>query len=271
MPLDIAQLPERLKQIKLFLLDLDGTIYLGGRLIPGADTFLAAVRQSGRRHVFLTNNSSRSARAYLERLKGLGIETNLDGVFTSGQSTALNLTAKTPGARVYLLGTASLAEEFVEHGIELVGDNDDHVDYVVVGFDMELTYPRLRRACELIDTGVPFVATHPDTVCPIAGGRYIPDCGAMCEMITHATGKKPVHYGKPNREMVDALCTRAGVRADEVAMVGDRLYTDIALGVNAGATAICVLSGETNTEDIASSPAQPDFVVDSVAAITPLL
>lgn len=259
---------KRLSGIRLFLLDLDGTIYVENKLLPGAIDFLDRVRNTGRDYVFMTNNSSRSAADYLIKLNNLGIPATLESVFTSGQATALYLSAQKPGAKVFLVGTRSLQEEFAIHDLRLATRDETDVDYVVVGFDTELEYWKLSHACGLIDDGVPFLATHPDYVCPIAGKRYIPDCGAMCEMITHATGKKPGKvFGKPDPSIVQILCNRKKVPSNQTAMVGDRLYTDMKLAKNAGITSICVLTGETTPVSLEDSTISPDLVVESVAEL----
>jgi 4-nitrophenyl phosphatase/NagD protein len=266
-----AGLRERLRGIKLFMLDLDGTTYVEDRLVPGALEFLAGVTSSGRAFTFLTNNTSRSAADYVRKLTTLGIPAAGDNVFTAGQATALFLSSHYPRSKVFLVGTQSLSREFAGCGIDLAG-REERADVVVVGFDTELAYWKLERACGLIDDGAVFMATHPDLVCPVVNRRYIPDCGSMCQMITNATGKRPsMVFGKPDPSIVEMLRLRMGFDASEIVMVGDRLYTDIALAINAGVAGICVLTGETTRETLRDSPHQPDFVVESIADITELL
>jgi HAD superfamily hydrolase (TIGR01457 family) len=263
MEITMSELAARLKEIRLFLMDLDGTVYIENELIPGALDFVNGLRERKTRYVFLTNNSSKSAAAYVEKIRNLGIPVTSDNVFTSGQATALYLREQHPDARVYLVGTRSLRQEMQQIGVTVVG-GDEPADMVVVGFDTELEYAKLQRACSLIDDGVPYYATHPDMVCPIRGKRYIPDCGAICQMIEHATGRKPVIFGKPDAKMVEIIARQQGVSIDAMAMVGDRLYTDIAMGKNAGITAICVLTGETDRRMLDESSLNPDFIVESI-------
>jgi HAD superfamily hydrolase (TIGR01457 family) len=252
-----------LADIRLFLLDMDGTVYLGSRLLPGSLDFLRYLGETGRDHLFLTNNSSRNATYYAEKLTRLGWPAKPDEVLTSGEATALYLGGINPAARVYLLGTPDLEQEFAAHGFILT---DEKPDYVVLGFDMTLTYDKLVRACDLIRDGVPFIATHPDFNCPTETG-YIPDCGAMIALITASTGVTPQVIGKPNRQIIDAMFRKKPVARSQVAMVGDRLYTDIVMGHNAGVTSILVLSGEARREDIEHAPIKPQFVMSGLAEL----
>ena len=252
-----------LSDIRLFLLNMDGTVYLGNRLLPGSLDFLRYLAETGRDHLFLTNNSSRNADYYAKKLTKLGWPANTDEILTAGEATALYLGGLKPAAKIYLLGTPDLETEFASHGFLLT---DEEPDYVVLGFDMTLTYAKLVRACDLIRAGVPFIATHPDINCPTETG-YIPDCGAMTALITASTGVIPKVIGKPNREIIDAMFRKKPVRRDQVAMVGDRLYTDIVMGHNAGVTSVLVLSGEAKESDIAAAPIKPDHVVAGLGAL----
>ncbi len=252
-----------LADIRLFLLEMDGTVYLGSRLLPGSLDFLRYLGETGRDHLFLTNNSSRNANYYAEKLTRFGWPAKPDEVLTSGEATALYLGGLKPSARVYLLGTPDLEQEFAAHGFILT---DEKPDYVVLGFDMTLTYDKLVRACDLIRAGVPFIATHPDFNCPTETG-YIPDCGAMIALITASTGVTPQVIGKPNRQIIDAMFRKKPVARSQVAMVGDRLYTDIVMGHNAGVASILVLSGEAKRGDIDAAPVKPDFVMSGLAEL----
>ncbi len=252
-----------LADIRLFLLDMDGTVYLGSRLLPGSLDFLRYLGETGRDHLFLTNNSSRNAQYYAQKLTKLGWPAQPGEILTSGEATALYLGGLKPAARVYLLGTPDLETEFEGHGFVLT---DENPDYVVLGFDMTLTYDKLVRACDLVRGGVPFIATHPDLNCPTETG-YIPDCGAMTALITASTGVTPKVIGKPNREIIDAMFRKKPVRRDQVAMVGDRLYTDIVMGHNAGVTSVLVLSGEAKESDIPAAPVKPDHVAGGLGAL----
>lgn len=259
-----------LERIRCFLLDMDGTIYLGNRLLPGAAEFISVLRRQGLDFLFLTNNSSRDKQAYVDKLAALGIMAGRDRVLTSGEATAIYLQRVRPGARIFLLGTLALAREFAAQGFQLVS-KADRPDYVVLGFDTTLTYQKLWDACDLIREGTEYVATHPDFNCPLEGGRYMPDAGAIIAFIEASTGRRPKVIGKPNREIVEAALTRTHAAKEETAIVGDRLYTDIAMGLEAGLTSILVLSGETRQEDLAGSQFRPNFIFASVGQLAEAL
>ena len=244
-----------LRKIRCFLLDMDGTIYLGNTLLPGARDFISLLAREGREYIFLTNNSSRDKGAY---------------VLTSGEATAIYLQGIKPGAKVFLLGTPALAREFAAHGLQLVTPKQSP-DYVVVGFDTTLDYQKLWDACDLIREGTEYLATHPDINCPLEGGRYMPDAGSIIAFIEASTGRRPKVIGKPHREIVEAAFTRTRARPWEIAIVGDRLYTDIAMGIDAGLKTVLVLSGESKEEDLAETPFLPDYVFKSVAELAAAL
>ena len=254
---------EHIKKTRLFLLDLDGTMYLGNKSIPGARRFIKHLQERKIPYVFLTNNSSRSASGYLRKLTGLGIPVTSDNIFTSGQATGEYLSEKKQNPRVYVVGTRSLARELASYGA-VNSHGEGVVDYVVVGFDTELTYNKTKTACKLIDRGVRYIATNPDLVCPIGERRNLPDCGSICFMIEQATGKKPYIIGKPRTAMADLLCKKFQIPYDRTTIIGDRLYTDITMGRNAGVFTICVLSGESSLKDIKQSPIKPDCTVESI-------
>ena len=254
----------RLRDIRCFMLDMDGTFYLGHRLLPGALRFMQYLADTGREAVFVTNNSSNSASYYAEKLTGLGWNAGPDDILTAGQATAYYLRALQAPVKVFLLGTPALAAEMTALGVTLT---DDNPDYVVLGFDMTLTYDKLVRACHLLRSGVPFIATHPDINCPTEDG-YIPDCGAMTALLSASTGVTPKVIGKPNKEMIEALLLKKPeVPKSQLAMVGDRLYTDIATGNNAGIASILVLSGETQLADLQDSSVQPSLIFDHLGAL----
>lgn len=256
----------RLKEISCYFLDLDGTVYLGNKLIPGAGRLIKLLRERNLGHYFLTNNSSRDKEAYVTKLARLGIAVDADQVITSGEATALWLHKTCPGARIFLLGTPALGREFRQHGFQLVG-RDGNPQYVVLGFDTTLTYQKVWDACDLLRTGVSYVATHPDINCPLEHGGFMPDAGAIMAMIHASTGYRPKIIGKPSREMIDAALTRSRCPRERAAIVGDRLYTDIAMGQKAEITSILVLSGATAPGEAALSPCQPDFIFQSVAEL----
>jgi HAD superfamily hydrolase (TIGR01450 family) len=258
----------RLRACRLFVLDMDGTLYLGDEVLPGAIDFVRALTASGRRYVYLTNNSSRAGADYVPRLRRLGFPCAAEDVFSSGMATALYLKERHPGARVCLVGNAALRRELESYGVTV---SDGDADVVVAGFDTELTYAKLERAVHHLRRGVPFLACNPDRVCPMPKGEVLPDCGSICALLTAAGGAAPTTIGKPNRRMLDLLSAQTGVPNAEICCVGDRLYTDIAVGVNAGAVTAAVLSGETTRSEIAASDVKPDYVFPCVADITPLL
>jgi len=249
-----------LKQTRCFLFDLDGTIFLGGRLLPGAVELISFLRASGMPHYFLTNNSSRSRRDYVTKLENLGLTVPLESIFSSGQAAAMYLQKQKPGACIYLVGTPSLEEEFTGYGFD-IGEKDP--DFAVLGFDTTLTYEKLRKLCDFVREGRPYIATHPDINCPIENG-FIPDTGAMIALVEASTGRRPdVVIGKPNKPMIDIIMDKTGAAVSEITMVGDRLYTDIAMGRH-GLRTVLVLTGETSREDIPVSAFQPDLVVAGV-------
>ena len=262
-PVDVRA---RLADTRLFVLDMDGTIYLGSRVFPWTLPFLERVRATGRDYLFLTNNSSRGAADYVAKLARLGIPAEPRHVLTSGQATAELLRAELgAGARVWLLGTDELLAEFSRAGFVL--DPDDP-QAVVLGFDTTLTYAKLDRFCRLVRQGRPYLATHPDLVCPTETGP-IPDAGGFLALIEAVTGRRPERVvGKPNPGILQAAARRAGVPCERLAVVGDRLYTDVAGGLAVGALSILVLSGETVAADVPSSPHQPSWVVENLSEIT---
>jgi len=258
---------ELLSKTRCFLIDLDGTLYLGDRLLPGALRFIEILREREIQFIFLTNNSSRHRGQYGKKLRGMGVEISDDQIFTSGEATAKYLSRDQYGAKVYIVGTPALEEEFVDHHFHLV---DEGPDVVVLGFDTTLTYNKLWRLCEVVRQGVPYIATHPDLNCPVEGG-YMPDIGAMIAFVEASTGRRPdLIVGKPHRPMVEVLEMKIGVPAGALCMVGDRLYTDIALG-ELGLTTVMVLSGETRQEDLQDSAIQPDYVVENLGGLASLL
>lgn len=252
------------KDIKLFMLDMDGTIYLGNRLIDGAKEFLEKVQKSGKEYIFLTNNSSKNRQNYREKLQNLGIEASLDQIFTSGEATTIYLKKQAKGKRIFLLGTESLENQFIEESFQLVTERDQEVDYVVLGFDTTLNYEKIWAACDYIRQGVPFIATHPDLNCPLENDRFMPDAGAMIRLFEASTGVSPKIIGKPEKPMIEAVLRKYGYQNHEVAMVGDRLYTDIKMGIEGDITSVLVFSGETKLEDYKRSDINATYVFDSV-------
>lgn len=250
-----------LKNIRCFALDMDGTIYLGEKWIEGAVDFLAAVEKSGRNYVFLTNNSSKNAEVYVEKLRRMGLFVEKEKIVTSGQATIFYLQQHFPGKKVFLLGNPMLCEEFLQAGIIL---EEESPDVVVTAFDTSLDYRKMCRVCDFVRAGLPYLATHPDYNCPTETG-FIPDAGAIHAFIHASAFRYPDRIiGKPNRDMIDYLLKRTGSTKEQTAMVGDRLYTDIAAGKNNGLTSILVLSGEASLADIPETGVVPHLIFDSV-------
>jgi len=242
---------------------MDGTIYLGNKLLPGAKDFLKILDEQKMPYYFLTNNSSKSRADYVKKLERFGLKTPPEKIFSSGEATAIYLKKNGGGRRIFLVGTPSLEQEFEGHGFQLVQENPD---YTVLGFDTTLTYEKLRKLCDFAVHGIPYIATHPDINCPTEDG-FIPDIGAMMALVETSTGRKPdVIIGKPNPPIVEAIVEKTGFSVDQLAMVGDRLYTDIAMG-KTGITTILVLTGETKARDIESAPHQPDYVVKDLCEL----
>jgi 4-nitrophenyl phosphatase len=251
-----------LGDIRCFLLDMDGTVYLGDHLLPGAEAFISHLENKKLPYYFLTNNSSRSGAQYAGKLRRLGLAVNEDQVFTSGMATAIFLKKHHPDARLYVVGTPALEDEFRSNGFQLV---EKDPDCVILGFDTTLTYNKIWRLCDFVRAGRPYIATHPDTNCPTETG-FMPDIGSMLALVATSTGRQPdVVIGKPNAPIIEAIVEKTGFPASALAMIGDRLYTDIAMGA-AGITTILVLSGETKPDDLATSPFQPDFIFDNLQA-----
>jgi 4-nitrophenyl phosphatase len=258
---------KQLDHIRCFLLDMDGTFYLGNRLLPGALELIALFEQRKIDFLFLTNNSSRTRHEYAEKLRRLGANLPETKIFTSGEATAIYLATQKPGASLFVVGTPALENEFREHGFQLTADQPD---FAVLGFDTTLTYEKIWKLCDLVTAGVPYIATHPDINCPTETG-FMPDIGAMMAMIQTSTGKQPdVIIGKPYNPIVQAVTTKMNLPVDQLCMVGDRLYTDIALG-KTGLATVLVLSGETHPEDLKDSPFQPDFVMRDLADLVAAL
>ena len=255
-----------LDQKRLFLLDMDGTIYLDNDLFPGTIPFLSHIRSIGGRYLFLTNNSSRSVSAYVEKLERLGISATAEDFLTSVNALIAHLKALPPYHLCYAFGTESFRAQLKEAGIPVTDKLEDGIDCLLVGFDTELTFQKLEDACILLNRDVDFIATNPDWVCPTWYGS-VPDCGSVCEMLHRATGRRPKVIGKPQPEMVKLAMAATGASPEETMVVGDRLYTDIACGANAGVDTAFVLSGEGTIEDLDASEVKPTWVFDDVAAL----
>ena len=254
--------------VRCFLLDMDGTFYLGGELIEGSLDFIDRVLATGRNYMFLTNNSSHNANFYVEKLRRMGLETDRSHILTSGEATCEKLRALYPGKRAFVLGNEYLLEEFKEAGVPV---DDANPDIVVVGFDTTLDYDKMRRVCDFVRAGLPYIATHPDFNCPTETG-FMPDIGAILAFIEASAGRRPdLVVGKPNTGIVEAVLRRTGLRVDQLAMVGDRLYTDIETGLRSGMLSVLVMSGETTERMLAESDTVPDLKFDRLSDMIPML
>ena len=251
---------------KLFLLDMDGTIYLDEDLFPGTIPFLDHVKASGGKYLFLTNNSSRSVTTYIEKLNRLGIAAEADDFLTSTNAMIEDLKSRPPYKLCYAFGTAAFRQQLTEAGIPVTDTLSDDIDCLLIGFDTELAFRKLEDACILLNRGVDYIATNPDWVCPTWYGS-VPDCGSVCEMLFRATGRRPRVIGKPQPAMALLAMAKWGFSKEQTVMVGDRLYTDIASGVNAGIDTVFVLSGEGTMNDLAESDVKPTYVMDDISAL----
>lgn len=266
MPVDYFNKELSLLRKKLWLFDMDGTVYAEDILFDGTLNLLKMIVNQGGHYVFITNNSSKSVADYVKHVNDLGIKADNTNFFTSAQAMILYLKRYFPNAKVYCQGTKSFLKELTDSGIDAT-EELRKVEIVVVGFDLELTTEKLRRTCEILSTqDVIFLATNPDLACPVAFG-FIPDCGSICGMIENATGKKPFYIGKPEPTMVNIARKKFKADVEQTVVIGDRLYTDIATGLNAGVTTICVLTGEATVEKILDGNIKPSYTFKNVKDI----
>lgn len=260
-----------LKKYNLFLFDMDGTLYLGDQLYDFTKELLDTIRAKGKRYLFMTNNSSKSVLDYVKKLKKLGIKATEEDFITSSQATAYYLKLHHQGQKLYVCGTNSLKEEFRKNGFEIT-ENLEEVDCIVMGFDTELTFKKLEDVSKLLLTRdeIPYIATNPDYVCPTEFGS-VPDCGSVCDMIYNATKRRPLVIGKPEALMPQLAMQQHGYKKEETAVIGDRIYTDIKSGLNAGVMGILVMSGETTQEILDASEDKPHMVLQDAGEMIPML
>ena len=261
----------KIKGIKLFLFDMDGTLYLGDRLYEFTPSLLQTIKDKGGRYLFMTNNSSKSVKAYIEKLSKLGIKAEYDDFITSSQATAYYLKKHYTDSVLYVCGTESLKTELKENGF-VVTDDVNETDCIVMGFDTELNFQKLHDVSFMLCTrkDIPYIATNPDYVCPTEFGS-VPDCGSVCDMLYNVSGRRPVFIGKPEPLMPILAMEKAGAEKNETAVIGDRIYTDIKSGLNAGALTILVMSGETTKEILKRSAEKPDIVMEDAGEILEIL
>lgn len=261
---------EDIKNVNLFLFDMDGTLYLGNQLYDFSIELLDSIKKAGKRYLFMTNNSSKSVVDYVKKLEKLGIEATEDDFMTSSQATAYYLSLHHKGQKLYVCGTNSLKEELRKNGFEITEDLDE-VECIVMGFDTELTFKKLEDVSKLLMLkDLPYIATNPDYVCPTEFGS-VPDCGSVCDMLFNVSGKRPFVIGKPSPLMPQLAMQRYGYKAEETAVIGDRIYTDIKSGLNAGAYGILVMSGETTQEILDKSEDKPHLVLDDAGEMIPYI
>ena len=273
-PFSHDELMEKCRKIKHVALDMDGTIYMGSTLFPFTVPFLKTLEENGIGYSFLTNNPTKSRQDYLSKLEKLGIQATSDEMYTTAIATVDYLKSHFPDAKkLFLLGTPSMIEEFERAGYESVADDpNQRPDVLVVAFDMTLQYSRLCRAAWWAKQGVPYIATNPDKVCPTDQEIVLVDCGSICRCIEYATDRKPdIVIGKPNPDMLNGIKERYGLESSEIAMCGDRIYTDVAMAHNAGALGVLVLSGETTLDTALNSNPQPDITALNIEEFAKLL
>ena len=261
---------ENISSVKLFLFDMDGTLYLGEQLFPFTKELLSTIKSQGNNYLFMTNNSSKSVADYVKKMHRLGIQCDENDFITSAQATVYYLNKNNPGAVLYVGGTNSLKEELSNAGYKIT-ENLDEVQAIVLGFDTELTFKKLDDICKILsEKDIPFYATNPDLSCPTEYG-FVPDCGSVSQMIYNATKKSPVFIGKPSPLMAQLAVKHLNTDIKDAAVVGDRLNTDIQCGINSGAKSILVLSGETTKEDLINSNVKPDVVLNDCGELLNIL
>ena len=264
-----------LSKIKRVVFDMDGTIYKGGTLFPFTPKVFETLESLNIEYTFLTNNSSKSAKDYLKKILNLGLKATPDNITTSASATFFYLKEHYPDVKkIYVLGTASLREEFTDHGYEMIYEfnETEEPELVVVAFDTTLTYERLCKATYWVGQNKPYVATHPDTVCPTDLKTILVDCGAVQALIEDVTGRKPEAVpGKPDKDMIIGIMDKYGLKKDEIMMVGDRIYTDLEMARRAGVPGVLVLTGEATIETLKESGLTPELVLDDISVLADLL
>ena len=251
-----------LKNKRLFLFDIDGTLAVGDTLYEGSAELISHIDSIGGKTYYITNNSTKSGRDYVEKFRNaFSLETTEDQFITSGFMTLRFLKKNFADRKIFVLGTASFVAELRQNGLCVTETAERDIDCVVAAYDSELNYEKLVQVSRvLLTTDAPFYATNPDLRCPVDFG-FIPDCGSICNMITAATDKEPVYLGKPSREVVDLCLALSGFTREETLVVGDRLYTDIACGINGGVDSCVLFTGEARPEDMKDTeyPATYEF------------
>jgi phosphoglycolate/pyridoxal phosphate phosphatase family enzyme len=285
--LSIEQNFEKLHNCELFLLDMDGTLYLGDEVFDGAIDFIHTLENTSKKYIYLTNNSSRAGKDYIDRLRRLGFPCEPENVYTSGMATARYLKEKYADRHILVMGTKTFYNELKTAGLKVFTSSmyddetlfsadsktalDKEIPVVCVGFDTELVYRDLDLAVHFLRKGSEFIAANPDWVCPMPAGEVLPDCGSICALLTASSGSEPTYIGKPNRNMVDIISSMTGIPNDKICCVGDRVYTDIAVAQNAGSVSVCVLSGESDEKTISEMDKLPDYTLRDVKELASIL
>lgn len=263
-----ADLRRILAPIRCFMLDMDGTFYLGDKLLEGSLDFLRKLKETGRSALFVTNNSSKSGQVYVEKLRRMGVTEPFLNVLTSGQTAARYCLRTFPGKKAFVLGNDLYRAELAQLGLEM---DDVSPDYVLIAYDTTLDYAKMTAVCDFVRAGLPYIATHPDFNCPTETG-FAPDIGAIMAFIEASTGRRPdLILGKPYSGIVEDALALTGLEKSQLAMVGDRLYTDIATGVNFGMLSVLVLTGESTRQDVETSPVKPDLIFERLSDMNPHL
>jgi len=258
---------KKLKNKKLFLFDIDGTLAIENTLFHGTSDLISYINQIGGNSYFITNNSTKSGLDYVEKFRAWNLETEESQFITSGYMTIEYLKYHHADSKIFALGTSSFLAELRRNGLVVTEEAEENIMCVVVGFDNELTYSKLVKACEILSRpSVSYIATNPDLCCPASFG-FIPDCGSICQMLEASTGRKPLYMGKPNKEVVDLCLKQTGFSKEEVLVVGDRLYTDIACGIYSGVETCLVLTGEAKAADVKDTIFKPTYCMKDVAEL----
>lgn len=253
-----------LKKKKLFLFDIDGTIALGNELLPGTRELLDYITGIGGKALYITNNSTKSRKDYVKKFEKWNLLVPEEHFVTAAYAACLYLKEHYDDRKLFVLGTRSFVQELRGWGLWVTEEVEPDTACVVVGYDNELNYGKLEKACELLfREEIDYVATNPDLCCPAPFG-FIPDCGAICNMLYDAAGRRPEYIGKPNRKIVDICLKQTGFTGSETLVVGDRLYTDIACGIGAGVETCVLLTGEAKRKDLADTAYKPTYCFENV-------
>lgn len=260
----MKKLTNEMKDKKLFLLDIDGTVACDSSLYEGSQLFFDEVLKQGGKYIFITNNSTKSIKDYVDKFTKMGVKVDESNFITSSYATARYLKAEYDNNKIFVVGTESFVKELKDFGLQVTEEIEDNIVAAVVGFDNELRYQKIHNICELLQTrDIEFIGTNPDLVCPVGFG-FIPDCGSICNMIAEAVHQTPLYVGKPNPMIVDMCLEEAGFSKEETVVIGDRLYTDIACGINGEVDSVVVFTGEAKAADLTTTEFPPTYFCDNI-------